>query len=74
MPRGHVPAQSGRHAQTFSAITQPDEAGKLLRDMAGYSGRPVTRGALSLSAPLLLRLGELRAMEWAVLATLVTSA
>ena len=37
----------------------------LLRDVSGYSGRPVTRAALSLSAMLLLRPGELRAMEWA---------
>lgn len=60
--RDQLPAATRKH---FSAITQPDEAGKLLRDVAGYSGRPVTRGALSLSALLLLRPGELRAMEWA---------
>lgn len=33
--------------------------------MMGYRGRPETRGALELSALLLLRPGELRHLEWA---------
>lgn len=48
----------------LAAIIQPDDAGKLLRDIDGYDGSPVTRAALSLSALLLLRPGELRQMEW----------
>ncbi|MGY0197699.1 tyrosine-type recombinase/integrase [Leptothrix sp. BB-4] len=47
-----------------AAITDPGQVGALLRDMAGYQGHPVTRCALTLSALLLLRPGELRHMEW----------
>lgn len=60
--RDQLPSATRTH---FAAITQPEQAGTLLRDVAAYSGRPVTRAALSLSALLLLRPGELRAMEWA---------
>ena len=60
--RDQLPSATRKH---FAAITQPEQAGDLLRNVAAYSGRPVTRGALSLSALLLLRPGELRAMEWA---------
>jgi integrase len=60
--RDQLPSATRTH---FAAITQPEQAGTLLRDIAAYSGRPVTRAALSLSALLLLRPGELRAMEWA---------
>lgn len=60
--RDQLPIADRKH---FAAITQPDQAAALLRDVAGYSGRPATRAALSLSAMLLLRPGELRAMEWA---------
>lgn len=55
------PVQTKHHA----AIVEPAEVGKLLRDMADYSGNPITRAALALSALLLLRPGELRHMEWA---------
>ncbi len=60
--RDQLPSATRRH---FAAITQPEQAGDLLRNIVAYSGRPVTRSALSLSALLLLRPGELRAMEWA---------
>ena len=60
--RDQLPSATRKH---FAAITQPEQAGDLLRNIAAYSGRPVTRGALSLSALLLLRPGELRATEWA---------
>ena len=60
--RDQLPSATRKH---FAAITQPEQAGDLLRNIVAYSGRPVTRGALSLSALLLLRPGELRAMEWA---------
>ncbi len=48
----------------LAAITNPKGAAQLLRDMMGYRGHPVTRTALSLSAMLLLRPGELRQLEW----------
>jgi integrase len=55
------PVQTKHHA----AIVEPKRAGELLRDMAAYEGHPVTRAALTLSAMLLLRPGELRHLEWA---------
>lgn len=55
------PVQTRHHA----AIVEPGQVGKLLRDMHDYQGHAVTRAALSLSALLLLRPGELRHMEWA---------
>lgn len=54
------PVPSRHHA----AIVEPKQAGQLLRDMLSYSGQPVTRAALALSALLLLRPGELRQLEW----------
>lgn len=60
--RDALPPVPTRH---HAAITDPKEAGKLLRDMADYQGHPVTRAALQLSALLLLRPGELRHMQWA---------
>lgn len=48
----------------LAAIVEPGEVGKLLRDIVEYDGSPITRAALSLSALLLLRPGELRQMEW----------
>jgi integrase len=54
------PVQSRHHA----AVTDPIIAGQLLRDMMAYQGTPITRSALSLTALLLLRPGELRHMEW----------
>ncbi len=55
------PVQSRHHA----AIVDPQQAGALPRDVMAYEGHPVTRAALTLSALLLLRPGELRHMEWA---------
>ena len=52
------------HTKHLAAITEPKRAGELLRDMASYEGHPVTRAALTLSALLLLRPGELRHLEW----------
>lgn len=54
------PVASRHHA----AILDPKLGGELLRDMVRYAGQPVTRCALTLSAMLLLRPGELRQMEW----------
>lgn len=68
------PVQTRHHA----AMVEPGQVGKLLRDMHDYQGHAVTRAALSLSALLLLRPGELRHMEWAWLdleaATLIVPA
>ena len=55
------PVKTRHHA----AIVDPIGVGTLLRDIAAYEGHPVTRAALSLSALLLLRPGELRQCEWA---------
>lgn len=55
------PVVSRHHA----AVTDPKQAGELLRTMAEYAGHPYTRHALALSALLLLRPGELRQAEWA---------
>lgn len=59
--RDALPPVQTKH---LAAIVDPKEAGELLRDIAKYEGHPVTRAALSLSALLLLRPGELRHMEW----------
>ena len=48
----------------FAALFTPKEVSQLLKDMDGYQGHVATRAALSLSAMLLLRPGELRSMEW----------
>jgi len=50
-----------RHA---AAILDPVQAGALLRDIAGYAGQPLTRAALTLSALVFQRPGNIRAMEW----------
>lgn len=48
----------------LAAVLEPGEAGTLLRAIDAYSGHPVTRGALALSALLFQRPGNIRAMEW----------
>ena len=60
--RDAFPPVPTRH---HAAVTDPKRAGELLRAMAEYSGHPITRAALALSALLFLRPGELRQMEWA---------
>jgi integrase len=47
-----------------AAIVDPKQGGELLRDLMAYTGHPVTRFALALSALLLLRPGELRQLQW----------
>lgn len=59
--RDALPAVPTRH---LAAIVDPKHATELLRAMSDYAGHPVTRAALSLSALLFLRPGELRQMEW----------
>lgn len=60
--RDALPPVQTKH---LAAIVEPKRAGELLRNMAAYEGHPITRGALTLSALLLLCPGELRHMEWA---------
>jgi integrase len=55
---GAVP--KGNHA----AITEPKDAGALLRAIEGYNGYPVASAALRLAPLLFVRPGELRAAEW----------
>lgn len=54
------PVQTRHH----SAITDPKEAGELLRSIEDYRGQPVTRAALKLAPLLFQRPGELRQAEW----------
>ncbi len=47
-----------------SAIVEPKEIGKLLRDIWNYQGQPATIAALKLLAHTFLRPGELRQATW----------
>ncbi|BBE35304.1 tyrosine-type recombinase/integrase [Sphingosinicella microcystinivorans] len=47
-----------------AAITDPAEAGALLRAIAGYNGHTITKIALEMSAHVFVRPGELRQAEW----------
>lgn len=58
---GALKARTVRHA---AAILEPSKVGALMRGIDGYSGQPLTRGALALSALLFQRPGNIRAMEW----------
>ena len=49
----------------FAAITEPKEAGGLLRSIFGYGGHPITVAALKLTPLVFVRPGELRTAEWA---------
>ncbi|HEX7342165.1 MAG TPA: integrase arm-type DNA-binding domain-containing protein [Rhodanobacteraceae bacterium] len=59
--KGALPSPAEHH---HAAITKPDELAGLLRAIDDYSGDPVTRAALKLSALLFVRPGELRHAEW----------
>jgi len=48
----------------FAAITEPKQAGELLRSIFAYSGHPYTIAALKLSPLVFVRPGELRTAEW----------
>ncbi len=58
---GGLPSPRARH---YAAITDPQELGKLLRDIRGYKGHVVTRAALQLSPLLFQRPGQLRLAHW----------
>ncbi|MDB5741765.1 MAG: integrase [Polaromonas sp.] len=49
----------------MAAILEPFKVGELMRAIAGYSGQPMTKAALALSALLFQRPGNIRQMEWA---------
>ena len=49
----------------FSAITEPAQAGRLMRSIFDYSGHPCTVAALKLTPLVFVRPGELRTAEWA---------
>ncbi len=48
----------------MAAILEPVKVGELMRAIDGYSGQPMTRTALALSALLFQRPGNIRQMEW----------
>lgn len=54
----HAPAH-------YAAITDPKQAGDLMRSIFNYTGHPYVIAALKLSPLLFVRPGELRGAEWA---------
>lgn len=48
----------------MAAVLEPIKAGELLRAIDGYTGQPMTKAALALSALLFQRPGNIRQMEW----------
>jgi len=48
----------------YAAITDPKQAGALMRSIYAYAGHPQVIAALKLSAMFFVRPGELRSMEW----------
>ncbi|MCG8536181.1 MAG: integrase arm-type DNA-binding domain-containing protein [Pseudomonadales bacterium] len=59
--RGALKVHVKKH---HAAITEPKELGKLLSSIEAFSGTPVVKAALELSALLFVRPKELRHMEW----------
>lgn len=49
----------------FAAITDPKQAGNLMRSIFDYNGHPYTVAALKLTPLVFVRPGELRTAEWA---------
>ena len=49
----------------MAAVLEPVKAGELLRAIDGYTGQPMTKAALALSALLFQRPGNIRQMQWA---------
>lgn len=49
----------------YAAITDPKQAGELMRSIFAYTGHPSTLAALKLSPLVFVRPGELRTAEWA---------
>jgi integrase len=59
--RGTLIAVTTRH---FSAVTDPDAVGQLLRAIDGYQGQPAVMYALRLAPYVFVRPGELRGARW----------
>jgi integrase len=59
-----IGAVAAPRPKNLAAILEPKRVGELLRAIAGYSGQPVTRLALSLAPHVFVRPGELRQAEW----------
>ena len=59
--KGQLKTTPTRHR---SAITNPDDLGKLLKAIDAYGGHASTRAAVKLAPMLFLRPGELRNAEW----------
>lgn len=59
--KGALAKPKGGH---FPAITEPKQAGELMRSIFGYLGHPYTVAALKLSALVFVRPGEMRTAEW----------
>ncbi|TEU27930.1 tyrosine-type recombinase/integrase [Alkanindiges illinoisensis] len=53
-----------RHKTHFAAITEPSDAGALLRAIDGFNGTFVVKCALQLAALFFVRPGELRQAKW----------
>ena len=51
--------------KNMAALLEPSKVGELMRNIDAYTGQPVTRAALLLSALTFQRPGNIRAMEWA---------
>ncbi|MFS2101068.1 tyrosine-type recombinase/integrase [Variovorax sp. Varisp85] len=49
----------------YAAITEPKQAGQLMRSIYAYAGHPCAVAGLKLSPLVFVRPGELRAAEWA---------
>lgn len=62
--KGVLPTNKHRH---MSAPTDPDQVGKLLRDIDLFRGTFVVHCALRIAPLVFARPGELRQMEWAEL-------
>lgn len=60
--REALATKTGKH---HAAITEPKQAGDLLRAIFDYTGHPCTVTALKLSPLVFVRPGELRTAEWA---------
>jgi integrase len=59
--RGALSAVPEAH---YAAITEPKQAGELLRSIHAYSGHPYALAALKLAPLVFVRPGELRTAEW----------
>lgn len=51
--------------KNMAALLEPGQVGELMRAIDAYTGQPVTRAALLMSALTFQRPGNIRAMEWA---------